>query len=338
MEDLVIMTRPPAWKYAHVLLPGSGELRRVVVLPIQQPNSQKTNCSPSLLRRLRASSFTTAPGALRSRQQGVLSPVLYSAGLQTRRYFLKDLDSHLVSPSCSPAHAGFAMAAAVIAFPIVFFPLRALNNFIIRQLRYAADRCGAAKWAAIRSHGHSPSSTATTQYAYALALLFGFALRSPACCHARCASSKSTCVRANSSRILRIRHQRSQRCSLRSKPLHERCAVNARPLTLPGAKPRSPHSGTAHAARLGLTMTVSRTIPAKPENPNAQHRKLQFQCLTSPYCRSDSCGILLLSMAKRNSSGRRPASATRPKHSFSAESLPVTGATMSSRSIPVNSS
>lgn len=42
-------------------------------------------------------------------------------------------------------HAGFAMAAAVIAFPIVFFPLRALNNFIIRQLRYAADRCGAAK-------------------------------------------------------------------------------------------------------------------------------------------------------------------------------------------------
>ena len=37
------------------------------------------------------------------------------------------------------------MAAAVIAFPIVFFPLRALNNFIIRQLRYAADRCGAAK-------------------------------------------------------------------------------------------------------------------------------------------------------------------------------------------------
>ena len=33
---------------------------------------------------------------------------------------------------------------------------------------------------------------------------------------------------------------------------------------------------------IGLTMTVLMTIPAKPENPNAQHRKLQFQCLTSP--------------------------------------------------------
>ena len=103
MEDLVIMTRPPAWKYAHVLLPGSGELRRVVVFA-DTAASRKTNCSPSLLRRLRASSFTTAPGALRSRQQGVLSPVLYSAGPQTRRYFLKGLDSHLFSPSCSPAH------------------------------------------------------------------------------------------------------------------------------------------------------------------------------------------------------------------------------------------
>ena len=46
MEDLVIMTRPPAWKYAHVLLPGSGELRpRRCFFAIQQPNSRRTNCS-----------------------------------------------------------------------------------------------------------------------------------------------------------------------------------------------------------------------------------------------------------------------------------------------------
>ena len=120
MEDLVIMTRPPAWKYAHVLLPGSGELRRVVVF---------------------------ADTAAKLTEDELLAVIASQAAR---------IKFH---------HGPWRIA------------LSAAGGFIT---------CAVLGWAA----NTRQAPPRLHQYAYALALLFGFALRSPARCHARCASFK----------------------------------------------------------------------------------------------------------------------------------------------------
>lgn len=163
MEDLVIMTRPPAWKYAHVLLPGSGELRRVVVFADTAAKLTEDELLAVIASQAARIKFHHGPGALRSRQQGVLSPVLYSAGPQTRRYFLKGLDSHLFSPSCSPAHTPDLPWLRRL-LPSRSSSFRCGRSTTSSSGSFATPQTGAArqKWAAIRSHGHSPSFTATT--------------------------------------------------------------------------------------------------------------------------------------------------------------------------------
>ena len=146
MEDLVIMTRPPAWKYAHVLLPGSGELRRVVVFADTAAKLTEDELLAVIASQAARIKFHHGPWRIAlSAAGGFITCAVLGWAANTPVFFEGLGFSPILTVMQPGTHAGFAMAAAVIAFPIVFFPLRALNNFIIRQLRYAADRCGAAK-------------------------------------------------------------------------------------------------------------------------------------------------------------------------------------------------
>ena len=163
MEDLVIMTRPPAWKYAHVLLPGSGELRRVVVFADTAAKLTEDELLAVIASQAARIKFHHGPWRIALSAAGGFIPVLYSAGPQTRRHFSKDLDSHLFSPSCSPAHT-LDLPWLRRSLPSRSFSFRCGRSTISSSGSFATPQTGAArqKWAAIRSHGHSPSSTATT--------------------------------------------------------------------------------------------------------------------------------------------------------------------------------
>ena len=278
MEDLVIMTRPPAWKYAHVLLPGSGELRRVVVFADTAAKLTEDELLAVIASQAARIKFHHGPWRIAlSAAGGFITCAVLGWAANTPVFFEGLGFSPILTVMQPGTHAGFAMAAAVIAFPIVFFPLRALNNFIIRQLRYAADRCGAAKMGgdtlarALAKLHRDYTNTLTPSRFYSV-LHYD---------HPHAAMRVAHLLKYMRARKLEP-HLADPAPALPTVLSHERCAVNARPLTLPGGKPKKRSLRNCSRSTIGLTMTVLMTIPAKPENPNAQHRKLQFQCLTSP--------------------------------------------------------
>ena len=125
MEDLVIMTRPPAWKYAHVLLPGSGELRRVVVFADTAAKLTEDELLAVIASQAARIKFHHGPWRIAlSAAGGFITCAVLGWAANTPVFF----EGLGFSPSLTVmqpgTHAGFAMAAAVIAFPIVFFPLR----------------------------------------------------------------------------------------------------------------------------------------------------------------------------------------------------------------------
>lgn len=146
MEDLVLMTRPAVWKHAHVLLPGSGRTRRVVVFADTaarlRPDELLAIIAGQLARaRMHHARWRIVFSALTS-----LLICAAAGWCSVSEVFFRGIG---FAPSLTVAqpgsHAGFTVAAALVVFPIVFFPLRALFNYASRRLRYAADRAAARR-------------------------------------------------------------------------------------------------------------------------------------------------------------------------------------------------
>lgn len=142
MEDLVIMTRPPAWKYAHVLLPGSGELRRVVVFADTAAKLTEDELLAVIASQAARIKFHHGPWRIALSAAGgfITCAVLgWAANTPDLPWLRRLLPSRSSSFRCGRSTTSSSGS-------------------------FATPQTGAArqKWAAIRSHGHSPSFTATT--------------------------------------------------------------------------------------------------------------------------------------------------------------------------------
>ena len=144
--DAVLTTRPPAWKHAHVLLAGSGPSRTVVVFAdaaakLTEEELLAVVASQAARLKLKHGPWRVALSAL----GGLFICAVLGWASASPEFFDGLGFSPLLTVEQPGSHAGFAMAAALLTFPIIFFPLRILSNWILRRMRYAADRSGAAR-------------------------------------------------------------------------------------------------------------------------------------------------------------------------------------------------
>ncbi len=155
MEDLVLMTRPSIWRHAHVLLVGTGRRRRVVVF---------AHAAARLSQRELLAVIATALGRVKLRHSPLRIAFQTAAGFGVawllgwgaeHAAFFEGLGLPAALSSDQPGtHAGYAVAVALVAFPILLFPLRPLVNLGSRRLQYAADRFAA------RAVGHEALASA----------------------------------------------------------------------------------------------------------------------------------------------------------------------------------
>lgn len=141
LEDIVLMTRPAVWKHAHVLIPGQGRKRTIVVFAHSAARLTVDELLAVIAGQLARVKNHHAPWRAAFSAIGAL--LLCAAagwGAATPEFFSGLGFSTLLTSSQPGTRAGFALAAALVTFPIVFFPVRMLYNYASRQLRYAADR------------------------------------------------------------------------------------------------------------------------------------------------------------------------------------------------------
>lgn len=144
LDDLVIMARPPLWKYAHALLVGTGKRRRVILfvhaavklnreemLAIVAIPLGRTVMHHSPLRVL----FSAVAGFGVAWLLGVASrtPIILE-GLGFPATLL---------PATSGSSAAFVLALAIVVLPFLLFPMRPFISLGSRGLQYAADRFAA---------------------------------------------------------------------------------------------------------------------------------------------------------------------------------------------------
>lgn len=144
LEDLVIMARPPLWKYAHALLVGTGKRRRVILfahaaakltreemLAIVAIPLGRTVMHHSPLRIL----FSAVAGFCVAWLLGAVSrtPVILE-GLGLPAALL---------PTTSGSSAAFVLTLAIVVLPFFLFPVRPFISLGSRGLQYAADRFAA---------------------------------------------------------------------------------------------------------------------------------------------------------------------------------------------------
>lgn len=143
MTDLCIMTRPRSWDHSHLVLAGFGRHRRVVLFAHAAARLTRGELLALLAHDvghirhghalLRVVLFSLV-GALLFWAAGQLgdSPEFYAG------FGLADV------PLDRPGtHAGFMIACAIVAFPVLFYPLRPIVNLFSRLMQYDADRFAA---------------------------------------------------------------------------------------------------------------------------------------------------------------------------------------------------
>lgn len=143
MTDLCIMTRPRSWDHSHLVLAGFGRRRRVVLFAHAAARLSRGELLALLAHDvghirhghavLRVVLFSLV-GALLFWAAGQLgdSPEFYAG------FGLADV------PLDRPGtHAGFMIACAIVAFPVLFYPLRPVVNLFSRLMQYDADRFAA---------------------------------------------------------------------------------------------------------------------------------------------------------------------------------------------------
>ena len=141
MEDLVVMTKPGVWKHAHVLLVGTGLKRRVVVFAHAAAKLTREELLAVIAANLARLKEHHTPWRIFFEAAGGLVICAALGWGSTHPAFFAGLGfSPLLTTEQPGAHAGFTIALALVTFPILFYPLRPLFNFISRQMQYSADR------------------------------------------------------------------------------------------------------------------------------------------------------------------------------------------------------
>lgn len=141
MEDLVVMTKPGVWKHAHVLLVGTGTRRRVVVFAHAAAKLTREELLAVIAANLARLKAHHTPWRIFLEAAGGLIVCAALGWGSTHWAFFAGLG---FSPSLTidqpGSHTGFTAALALVTFPILFYPLRPIFNFISRQMQYSADR------------------------------------------------------------------------------------------------------------------------------------------------------------------------------------------------------
>ena len=140
MLDLCIMTKPASWKHSHVVLAGFGRERRVVVF---------AHAASKLNRREILGLIAHDIGHLKHFHAWVRIFVYAAAGWLVCRFagwgsehsaFFEGFGlSPWVSYYLDGSHAGFVAAVAIVAFPVLFYPLQPIVNGFARAMQYDAD-------------------------------------------------------------------------------------------------------------------------------------------------------------------------------------------------------
>lgn len=140
MEDVVLMTRPGAWKHAHVLLTGSGESRRVVVFAHAAGRLTREELLAVLAQQLaRVRGRHAAWRIAFNAAAGLLVCAFAGWGAQSPELFAGLGFSPVLTVAQPGVHAGFMTALGLVVFPVFFFALRPLINYGARRLLYASD-------------------------------------------------------------------------------------------------------------------------------------------------------------------------------------------------------
>ena len=141
MEDLVVMTKPGVWKHAHVLLVGTGLRRRVVVFAHAAAKLTREELLAVIAANLARLKEHHTPWRIFFAAAGGFVVCAALGWGSTHAAFFAGLGfSPLLTIEQPGSHAGFTTALALVTFPILFYPLRPLFNFVSRQMQYSADR------------------------------------------------------------------------------------------------------------------------------------------------------------------------------------------------------
>ena len=151
MEDVVLMTRPGAWKHAHVLLTGTGDNRRVVVFAHAAGRLTREELLAVLAQQIaRVRGRHAAWRITFNAAAGLLVCAFAGWGAQSPELFAGLGFSPALTTAQPGVHAGFMTALGLVVFPVLFFALRPLVNFGARRLLYASD------YFAMRAVGAAP--------------------------------------------------------------------------------------------------------------------------------------------------------------------------------------
>ncbi len=141
LEGISLMTRPASWGHSHIVLSGWGRKRRLIVF---------AHAAARLTREELLALVAHDTGHIRHAHR-VLRVALYFAAGALVTYFAGwgsenaaffegfGLSAALITDHPG-TNAGYVIACALVAFPILFFPLQPLVNLFVRMMQYDADR------------------------------------------------------------------------------------------------------------------------------------------------------------------------------------------------------
>lgn len=140
MRDLIVMKRPSGWDHSHIVLAGFGREKTVVVF---------AHAAAKLTREELLALIAHDVGHIKHCHawiriilfslSGLLVAWFAGWGARNDAFFEGFGFSPYVTLARDGAHAGFVIAAALVVFPILFYPLRPLVNLFSRAMQYDAD-------------------------------------------------------------------------------------------------------------------------------------------------------------------------------------------------------
>lgn len=144
LKRLLVMKRPAGWDHSHIVLAGLGRERTVIVF---------AKAAAKLTREELAALIAHNIGHAAHRHTLLRTAVYAAAGFAVCWFagwgsvndaFFEGFDfSPYVTLAREGSHAGFVFAAALVVFPILFYPLKPLVNAFSRAMQYDADEYAA---------------------------------------------------------------------------------------------------------------------------------------------------------------------------------------------------
>lgn len=140
VDEVLVMTKPKSWSHSHLVLPGWGRRRRVVVFAHAAKRLQRDELLALIAHDV---------GHVKRLHLFLRAAVYAAVGWLVFRFagwgaeHVEFFEGFGYAPAVSflqdGTRAGYVLALAAVAFPILWYPLRPAVNLLARFMQYDAD-------------------------------------------------------------------------------------------------------------------------------------------------------------------------------------------------------